>query len=424
MNKQSCVDLVLPLRHDLVSLLQRCVEESGRAFGLDDGGCLRLTLAAEEVYAFLLARGLKDERVSASVLDGGAHVEVRLSLPDGVLPLESFNLVPEDGSEREFGPREGLFLAARTVSSLEARREGREMLLSFRQDRAYGEVHPLDEEVPAGGPWKTRVPDVTETLQLAARAAARPAGQRPSFVLQEGKAADLIASGQWGAFVAVDPLGRVGAGLFWERRGKTAFLHGPWVFTRNPDLAQTVLDACLGELARSDLEGVSLVGPTPETPLDFFEPLGTLPSSDQEDVTAYYRLLGEDDGGPLYVHRSLQEPVRDMVDDLALPRAVHVVESVGHSVSERSAFAVRIDPVAGEATLSTLAVGRDGAANLRSHLEVLADQGIERVRFALDLGRADDVLMGGCLTEAGFVPRVLLPWAGRGDVLLLTYLGR
>lgn len=424
MNERSCVDLILPLRQDLVSLLQRCVEESARAFGMDEGGALRLTLAAEEVYAFLLAQGLKEERVSASVRDGGADVEVRLSLPDGVLPLESFNLVPESNAEPVSGPRQGLFIAARSVSSLEARREGREMILSFRQDRAYAPTNPLDEAVPADGPWKTRVADVTEALQLAARAAARPAGQRQPFVLREGMAADLLDSGRWGAFVAVDSRGRVGAGLFWERRGKTAFLHGPWSFTGDPDLAQVPLDACLGELSHRDFESVSLVAPTPETPIELFEALGTLPSGDGGEVTAHYRLLGEDDGGPLYVHASLEEQVRNMVDDLALPRAVHVVDSMGHKVPERSALAVRIGPGAGEATLSTLAPGRDGAANLRSHLDVLADQGIGRVLFALDMGRPEEVLMGGSLLEAGFEPRVLLPWAGRGDILLLTPSGR
>lgn len=424
MNGCSRVDLILPLGQELVSLLQRCVEESARAFGMDDGGCLRLTLAAEEVYAFLLARGLKEERVSVSVLDGGADVEVRLSLPDGVLPLESFNLVPENGSEPISGPRQGLFLAARTVSSLEASRKGREMVLSFRQDRAYAPTKVLDERVQPDGPWKIRAAGVTEVLQLAARAASRPAGQRPPFVLQEGKAADLLTSGQWGAFVAVDPRGSVGAGLFWERRGKTAFLHGPWDFAQSGNLAESVLNACLGALSRMDFVGVSLVAPTPETPLELFEVLGQLPSGDSREVTAYYRLLREDDGGPLYLHSSMEGPVREMVDSLCLPRAVHVIDSVGHNVPERSALAVRIGPEPAEATLSTLASGRDGTANLLSHLEVLADQGIGRVRFALDLGRAEDVLMGACLLKAGFEPRVLLPWAGRGDILLLTPSGR
>ncbi len=424
MNERSCVDLTLPMRQDLVALLQRCVEEAARAFGMDDGGCLRLILAAEEVYAFLMAQGLEGHRLPVSVRDGGAHVEVRLALPDGVLPLEAFNLVPDEGTGNVDGPRQGLFLAARTVSSLEARREGREMVLSFRRDREYGSTKPLEDRLSSPGPWKTSAVEGTEALQLAARAAAKPVGERPNFVLQNGKAVDLIASGRWGGFASLDPMGNVGAGLFWERRGRTAFLHGPWSFTEEEGLAASVLDACLGELARSDFEGVSLVAPTPETPLNYFEFLGELPGEGENPVTAWYRLLGEDDGGPVYVHPALEEDLRRRADDLALPRAFHVVDAGASRVPERSALAVRLDPEAGEATLSTLVAGRDGAVNLRSHLEVLEEQGVGRVRFALDLGRAEEAFMGGCLVESGFEPRVLLPWAGQGDVLLLTASGR
>lgn len=424
MNERSCVDLILPMRQDLMSLLQRCVEESARAFGMGDGGCLRLTLAAEEVYAFLLDGGPEGHRLPVSIRDGGAHVEVRLALPDGILPLEAFNLVPHEGTGDAEGPRQGLFLAARTVSALEARKEGREVVLAFRQDREYEPTRILEGALSSRGPWKTGPAGEAAVLQLAARSAARPSGQRPRFVLEKGKALDLIASGQWGAFASLDPLGNVGAGLFWERRGRTAFLHGPWSFTDEEGLASDVLDACLGELARSDFEGVSLVSPTPETPLDCFEFLGELPAPGGEPVTAWYRLLGEDDGGAVYVHPALEAPVRQRADDLALPRAFHVIDAGRNRVPDRSALAVRIDPEAGEATLSTLAPGRDGAANLRSHLEVLKKQGIGQVRFALDLGRPEEAFMGGCLAEAGFEPRVLLPWAGQGDVLLLTPSGR
>ncbi len=384
---------------------------------------MRLVLAAEEVYAFLLAQGGPEGVFTASVEDGGAHVEVRLALPDDLLPLEAFNLLPRNGENRLPPSRQGLFLAVRTASSLEVLRREGGMVLAFRQDRLYGPTVPASGAVSSEGPWKSRGVEGAEALQLAARVAALGPKGGPSFVFQEGKVVDLLASGRWGAFAAVDPLGSVGAGLFWERRGKTAFLHGPWNFASPSDRAGTVLDFALGELARQDFAGVVLErpggGPCPER----FESLGTLPGAAGEDRDVSFILLGEDDGAPLYVHRVLEPFVRRKLDELCLPRTVHLVDErlCGKSPS---AFAVASDSFAGEAVLSVLAPGRDGAANAAAHLGILSEQGVAPIRFALDLGRPDEAAMGGLLVEAGFEPRVLLPWAGKGDRLLLVPSGR
>ena len=415
MREPVSVALTLPLRGHLLPLLQRCVEEGARAFGLDEGEALRLLLASEEVYAFLLAQGKTKDLLTVTVSDGGASVEVRVTLPDGLLPLEAFNLVPSGPSPDD--ARQGLFLASRTVSSLEVFREGHTMVVAFRQDRRYGPTRPVAEKA-GPGPWRIVAADGHQALQLAARAASRTDSDRPSFVFCDGKAADLLLSGLWGAFAALNGRDEVGAGLFWERRGRTAFLYGPWSFADDGP-APSVLEAALGELARTDLAGVCLWGAALETPLEGFEFLGSLkgPSGPRK---VHFRLLGEDDGGPLYVHPVLEAFVRDGIDALALPRAVQVLDEAKRRLPDRSALALRVDPLAGEALLSTLSAGRDGAENLRAHGEILAGQGIASVTFALDLGRPDEAAMGPCLVEAGFRPRLILPWAGRGDLLLFT----
>lgn len=419
MKERFPVVLTLPLRSDLLGLLLRGVEESARAFGLDERGSLRLVLAAEEVYSFLLAQGEPEGPLTVSVEDGGAYVEVCLSLPDDLLPLEAFNLLPRSGENRLPPPRQGLFLAARTASSLDVLRDGGRMALAFRQDRLYGSTVPVEGAVPPEGPWKLRSVEGAEALQLAGRVAALGPERGPSFVFQEGKVVDLLASERWGAFAAVDLLGSVGAGLFWERRGKTAFLHGPWNFASPSDLTGTVLDFALGELARENFGGVVLKRPGGAPCPERFESLGTLPGPAGEDRNVFYALLGEDDGAPLYVHRLLEPFVRRKMDELCLPRAAHLVDE-GLCGKSLSAFAVSSDFLSGEATLSVLAPGRDGAANAEAHLKVLSEEGVASIRFALDLGRPDEAAMGGLLVEAGFEPRVLLPWAGKGDLLLLS----
>ena len=125
MQNVSDINLTLPLQDNLLPFLQHSVEEASRAWGMDDKGALRLTLGAEEIYAFLLARKGSEElsRVEIALSDQGASVKLSFTLPKDSLPLEAFNLV--SGQEKPFmtGSRYGLFLASRMVSSLAAEEE-------------------------------------------------------------------------------------------------------------------------------------------------------------------------------------------------------------------------------------------------------------------------------------------------------------
>ncbi len=422
MQNVSNINLALPLQDNLLPFLQRSVEEASRAWGMDDKGALRLTLGAEEIYTFLLARKGSEElvRIEVTLSDEGASVKLRFTLPKGSLPLEAFNLVSREEEPSMTGSRYGLFLASRMVSSLAAEEEEGELRISLFVNRSYPSGKALSKEVPSPGPWRIRVPEAPEAQQLADRAAVRPPEERPSFVLQHGMAADLLRSPLWGALTALDSENRIGAGLFWERRGKMAFLQGPWNFSASPSLGEELLDAALGELYHRDFEGVILLNPPKEAPRQRLEILGELPKKNGNLQEILYSSLREDTGGPLYLHPSLEEPLREMTDRLCLPRRIHLSEPLPHRIPEASALGVRTDLPRKEVYLSCLSPGKDGKENLLSHLKILRSQGMERIFFLLDLGRSEDAPMGASLKEAGFVPRFLLPWAGKGDLLLWT----
>ncbi len=180
------------------------------------------------------------------------------------------------------------------------------------------------------------------------------------------------------------------------------------------------MNATLGELYGQHFEGVILLDPPRETPRHRFEILGKLPRKGGSSQEALYCSLREDTGGPIYLHASLEEPLRKMAERLCLPRELRSSEPPLHRIPEASALGVRTDLPRKEAYLFCLAPGRDGRENVLSHLKILRSQGMEDIFFLLDLGQFEDLPMGGFLMEAGFLPRLLLPWAGRGDLLLWT----
>ena len=420
MYNPSNITLTLPLTNKLLPFLQRSVEEASLAWGLDKKGALRLTLGAEEMYAFLLAQVKTPEfsRMEVNISDEGAWVELRFLLPRGVLPLEAFNLVPRGGAMPEHA--QGLFLAARMVSFLRVEPKGQDLEIALCENRSYPLGKAMPAKVSSSGPWRICSPGAPEAQELADRAAARPPEERPSFVLSQGMAADLLGSPFWGAQVALDAQNRVGAGLFWERRGKMAFLHGPWNFSSFPSLGEELLDAALGKLYGQHLEGVILLNPPQEAPRHRFEILGHLPRKGGLLQEVLYCSLREDTGGPLYLHASLEKTLEEMTERLSLPREIRSSEPLPHQIPEASALGVHMDLPRKEAHLFCLAPGRDGRENLLSHLEILRSQGMEEIFFLLDLGQFEDLPMGGFLMEAEFCPELLLPWAGKGDLLLWT----
>ena len=65
-------------------------------------------------------------------------------------------------------------------------------------------------------------------------------------------------------------------------------------------------------------------------------------------------------------------------------------------------------------------MGEDAAANLGDHITALRLEGIADIFFKLDAGVAEQAMLGPALLAAGFAPRLIFPWEGRGDVILFA----
>jgi hypothetical protein len=61
------------------------------------------------------------------------------------------------------------------------------------------------------------------------------------------------------------------------------------------------------------------------------------------------------------------------------------------------------------------------AQNLSRHVDAFKKEGVSNVLFELDLGISEHALWIPALTEQHFIPRVVLPYAGKGDLVIFQY---
>jgi hypothetical protein len=181
-------------------------------------------------------------------------------------------------------------------------------------------------------------------------------------------------------------------------------------------LATQAVEACLAKLARQGLLCLVVQQPPSGMPSGFFESLNL-------EGSVLYRQLEEDNGTVAYLHPASVGFYQAEIERLYLPRQLHLVESQGEAHSARSAFSARMNRAASQVVLTALWVGDDATAVLKQHVVALRQAGVSEIVFQLDAGEAGQAILSPALLESGFSPQYVLPWGGKGDVLVWTQRG-
>lgn len=428
MNAVNKVELNLPLRPELIPLVMSSAEQTAFGYGLAAKEGMALALAVEEFYTFLTKQAEAEENLNLTYHYGGYYLEAIFRFASRELPVKAWNItaavnVEEDGSWEEMG----LLLAARAVDALQVTRETEQLAVRFIKEKAYPEKSRGELGNFSGAETFQVVSEGAELVkQFASRVSAKYGTQAPEWFGFPGKVADMLASGEYGVVMAVDAKGNVGAGMLWRKDLRLVEAYGPYQFTDQVELAREVLEACLNKLARTKSLGVIIPDPTPDLPSDYFESLGVT-NSETRGATFQrkflYRQLEEDCGSVSYVHPRLTPFLNAAYDRLVLPRQIQQVEYQGEKLSIHSAFAVEIDRVKLRVELRPLWVGADAAVNLAEQVRVLEREGYSDLYFRLDTGEPETAMLGVTLLDVGFKPQLLIPWGGRGDIILCRYEG-
>jgi hypothetical protein len=73
------------------------------------------------------------------------------------------------------------------------------------------------------------------------------------------------------------------------------------------------------------------------------------------------------------------------------------------------------------ATLRPIRFGADANQNLAAHIALLQKESFQRIFFEMDLGAAWQTRFAPALIDCGFQPRLVLPYAGAGDLVVFQW---
>jgi len=406
------------------------VEKSAIAFGMEEPEALSLMLATEELFAYLC-------RVNASghllmrCRSGGYYVEQEFVFHADYFNMKAFNITTVPDLDEQGGIDEtGLLIASRMVDRFQLFEEDGGLRLVLTKEKAYPESAEI--VIPLAMPLKEFVVKVPGPEELKFFVHLVNHHYAPQVVPLSfnfpGKVADMAACGACCAAIAVDVAGRIGGGIVWRWEGsKLVEFYGPYLFnqSRESGMAEALVDRCLSATARTKAIGLINRYPTAELPIEYFEPLGSLTSRMEDGselaFSAYFRHLEEDLGSTVWAHSLIENFLVDQYRRLFFAREIRQVRDEGESGSPFSVLSAEFDRSAGRVTLHPIWWGKDSRETLSAYVDTLRNEGLAGIFFEMDVGTSWQCRFAPALLQTGFEPRLVIPHAGTGDIVVFQH---
>jgi hypothetical protein len=426
-------EVTINLKADTVflPLATAFVEKGAGAFGMGGPEALALTLAAEEIFAYLCQTAAPGKDVQMRCRSCGYYVDQEFVFQAKDFNMRAFNLTASASFDDEAGQEEtGLLIASRMVDRFQFLQEDADFKLILRKDKSYPSLSELP--VPDSKPlveFSVRPPDPEELKIFVHLVNAHyPSHTIPMSFALPGKVVDMAACGVLHAAIAVDKAGHIGGGIVWRWEGtRLVEFYGPYTFNQpaESEMAQVLTDHCIGAIARTDAGGLISRYPTSDLPIAYFEPLGSLTlsqrSGDALETVAYYRDLSEDLGLSVWAHSSLGVFLNTQYERLFFAREIKQVTEEGESASPFAVISAEFDRAPGRVTLHPIWWGRNAEETLAGYVQTLLKEELPNIFFQMDLGKSWHCHFTPALLKCGFEPRLLLPYAGKGDLVIFQY---
>ena len=406
----------------LAATVQAAVEGAALEFRLDASGAARLGQAVEEVFVHV-AQQAPGSVFGLQVRDRRHAVEARLRCRLPSEELHWFNITqPIDIEDPASLEALGLLLASRLVDRLSVALDSVALdpdggvLLVLEQTRQYpaptGIPEPAPDTAVAALPPE---PATAEGIAALARLFRRRLGIASPWNFQaDGLAVDLAASGDLSALVARDAAGHVLGGVAWTARSpKLIEVLGPVTVRDDPAAAAPLVEGLVRALAGTGAAMLFSEERGPGFPSDEFDSLGQLGTR-----PLHYRTLREAPAGVSWADAAVRPFLEVFYEALALDRDIRDTVPDPAPRRRNGLLAAETDRLASRVTLRPLIDGADLPTLVAAHVDRFADEGFDDFRFETDHGVPWQGRLGEGLMRAGFAPRVVLPFAGQGDVVV------
>jgi len=423
----------LPFSAPFLPLAMEFAEKGARGFGYGDRETAGLVLAVEELFSFYLRQAAGGSDAEIELEDQGYRLALSIAFRTANPDMRAFNLTwrPSHDSEESLAML-GPMIAARSVSSLRLDFGSDERVeIRITRDRDYPPAGGVTLPPKAvGKSVRLADPSADDLRHFAAMAAAFGSPFIPPFLARPGMAADMLAAGHLQSVLALAGDWIVG-GLLWRQLTDTCVeLYGPYLFCDDPDggTLALLMDEAVCRISRSRSRGMMRrQGPLPGHER-FFDFLGELElngvGADASRAVYYYRQLREEGGGVVYCSGSLAAFLEEQYARLCLPRQVRETGVDTARLRDASVLLAELEYPRSLAIIRPLCAGRDMEANLAAHLDLLRGEGIRNFIVEINTGRREETAFAEALEQTGFVPRLLIPDAGQGDLVIYSHSGQ
>ncbi|MDD2466644.1 MAG: hypothetical protein PHI97_21815 [Desulfobulbus sp.] len=432
--QQHRVQIHLPFSAPFLPLAMEFADKGARGFGYGNRETGGLVLAVEELFSFYMQQAAIGSAVEIELVDQAYRLALSIAFRMANPDLRAFNLTwrvnpDSDESLEMLGP----MIAARSVSSLRLDFGADEqVVLRLSRNRDYAPASVVALPPPeAMANLRLADPSLDDLRHFAAMAATSGCPFLPSFLAQPGMAVDMFAAGHLHALLVQGKADWIMGGVLWRPLTDTCLeLYGPYLFNNDPDdqALTLLLDEAVSRISRSRFRGiVRRQGPLAGHER-FFDFLGDLCLTGIDGAAActtyYYRQLKEESSGVVYCTGGLATFLGEQYNRLCLPRQLRETGGEQTRLRDASVLSVEMDHSRSLAIIRPLCAGKDMAANLTAHLDLLRGEGICNFIVEINTGSSEDTSFAAALEETGFVPRLLIPDAGLGDVVIYGHCAR
>ncbi len=430
-DKMRTLTLGISARTTYMPVVTSFVESAAIVFGMKKDEYLRLGLATEEIFLYLSNFVCPGKDLEVQCFNGFYYTRVLFRFSAVELNLSGLNIASTIAPDREPDlDAMGLLIASRSVDHLNIVVEkNNRICLTITKEKAYPES---SEKLPlpqSADNIFSEVPDA-ERLKIFATFTAQTYTlfHRPSFFTYPGKLVDMVAGGEYSAIVALNQKKEIVGGIvFCYRTEKNVQCFGPYCFAQEQEkmICETLLSACLSNIARSRALGLLSLSGLPVSVQNNFEKLGSLRYYEEGKIPveeySFYRLLHEDPGFEVWSAGALTDYLQREYSRLALAREIRTVQNMGETRSGASLFTAEVHRDRQAVTLRPLWPGDDFSANIERHIHFLRNDGFLNLYFELDLGVPWHAELIPLLMAQQFKPGIILPFAGKSDIVIFEH---
>lgn len=418
-----------PFRHEFLPLAMALVDKGSAGFGYSRQEAGGLLLAMEELFSFYAQQATAELPLEVSLQNPGYCLDLTLAFHVVNPDLRALNLTWKCNLDSEeslamLGP----MLAARSVSSLRLDFGAQDqILLHLTKNRDYAPAStvalPPDNLV---GPYTLVEPTREDIYHFSAMCVTAGLPFVPDFLSRPDMVADMYAAGHVSALV-LEQDSWIRGGVLWRPLTDSCLeCYGPYLFGHDTDDQglTMLLDAAVARISRSSYRGLVRRQGALSGFERFFDFLGEMHlHEDRSDLRTiyYYRQLKEESSGIVYCSEPLASFLHQHYDRLCLPRQIRQPGTDAARLQEASVLAVELEHARSLAIVRPLSAGRDMAQNLASHVDMLRDEGLQNFLVEINTGRSDDLAFVPALAQTGFVPHLIIPDAGQGDLVIYAH---